>query len=175
MEKFSAFIIRMRWFIIITVAILTAFLAYFIKDLRINADVMGYLPDDDCAAILFKEIGENYGGMPVILMELSNVIIHDIRFIAPLAFVLICFVLLMGFRNTRGVIIPMLTVLIAITWTMGLISLLGYEITLMTNIIPVVLLAVGSAYAIHVVNRINGRNCKNCKKSKGFFILPFFK
>jgi predicted RND superfamily exporter protein len=50
---------------------------------------------------------------------------------------------------------PMLAVVIAIIWTMGLISLLGYELTMITNVIPVILLAVGSAYAIHVINRFN--------------------
>ena len=288
MKTLAHTILRLRYLIISIVLLLTVFFGYFIKDLRVNADVLGYLPDDDLAANLFKEIGRNYGGnemiiigidgkevftaemlelirqvtdsvrtvrgigyvtsltnvldiksteygieigrlvdewaipedasslenlkkytlskemyrgnlvsedarstlvvakvldganrtdaveeiraklaqipfegrfyyggMPVTLLELSNVIIHDIKFIAPLAFVLICLVLAMGFRNMRGVLVPMFTVLIAVTWTMGLIGLLGYEITLITNVIPVILLAVGSAYAIHVVNRIN--------------------
>ncbi len=95
-----------------------------------------------------------YGGMPVTLLELGRIIIGDIRYIAPLAFVLISLVLLAGFRNFRGVLLPMLTVLIAITWTMGLLAMLGYHITLLSNIIPVILLAVGSAYSIHVVNAV---------------------
>jgi uncharacterized protein len=93
-----------------------------------------------------------YGGMPVTLLELSKVIIHDIRMIAPIAFVLICLILFAGFRNLRGVALPMISVLIAIVWTMGLISLLGFQITLLTNVVPVILLAVGSAYTIHVIN-----------------------
>ncbi|HSV87853.1 MAG TPA: efflux RND transporter permease subunit [Bacteroidales bacterium] len=95
-----------------------------------------------------------FGGMPVILRELSSVIIGDLIFIGPVAFLLICIALFWGFRNIRGVVLPMLTVSIAIIWTMGLMSLLGYALTLLTNIIPVILLAVGSAYSIHVVNRI---------------------
>ncbi len=95
-----------------------------------------------------------YGGMPVTLLELSRIIISDIRYIAPLAFVLISLVLLAGFRSVHGVLLPMLTVLIAITWTMGVIAMLGYQITMLSNIIPVILLAVGSAYAIHVVNAV---------------------
>ncbi len=95
-----------------------------------------------------------YGGMPVILLELNSIIIGDILRIAPMAFLLISLLLFLGFRNARGVLLPMISVLMAATWTMGLIALLGYEITLLSNIIPVVLLAVGSAYAIHVVNAI---------------------
>ncbi len=95
-----------------------------------------------------------YGGMPVTLQELARIIIRDIVHIAPMAFVLISLVLFAGFRNVRGVLLPMLSVLIAIIWTLGFIVLLGYELTLMTNVIPVILIAVGSAYAIHVVNAV---------------------
>ncbi len=95
-----------------------------------------------------------YGGMPHTLLELSRIIVQDVRHIAPLTLLLISLVLLMGFRSTRGVVLPILTVGIAVVWTMGSIAILGYQITMLTNIIPVVLLAVGSAYAIHVVNAV---------------------
>ncbi len=95
-----------------------------------------------------------YGGMPVTLMELNRIIISDIINIVPITFVLICFVLFAGFRSFRGVFLPMLTVIVATIWIMGLISLLGYKVTLLTNAIPLLLLAIGNDYAIHVVNAV---------------------
>ncbi len=117
-----------------------------------------------------------YGGMPVTLSELSRIIVSDISKVAPLAFVLISLVLLVGFRNFRGVFLPMLTVLIAAVWIMGLISMLGYQITLITNIIPVIILAVGSAYAIHVVNAVMAEKQINPKRALqraiAFIVVP---
>ncbi len=95
-----------------------------------------------------------YGGMPVTLLELNRIIIRDIINIVPITFILICFVLFAGFRNFRGVFLPMLTVVVATIWIMGLISLLGYKVTLLTNAIPLLLLAIGNDYAIHVVNAV---------------------
>src|SRR5690606_14277703 len=80
--------------------------------------------------------------------------------------------------NKRGVILPMISVIIAIIWTMGLVSLLGYELTIITNIIPVILMAVGSAYAIHVVNRfqeeVKDDSREALKRALSFVIIPVF-
>ncbi|HSW68487.1 MAG TPA: efflux RND transporter permease subunit, partial [Bacteroidales bacterium] len=309
MEKLAEIILRLRYVIIVVVSAITIFLGYFIKDIQVNPDVIGYHPAGDEAAALFMEIGRQYGGndllivgietsdvftyetlnlvrkvtdsvrsvpgissvtsltnvlhitsseygieigrlvdefnipsdtaqlnrlraytlsepmysgtlvsedatatlvvarvkdgteqmvivdqvkqklsglefdgtfyyggMPVILRELSSVIIGDLLFIAPVAFLLICLVLFWGFRNIRGVVLPMLTVSMAIIWTMGLMSLLGYELTLLTNIIPVILLAVGSAYSIHVINRINREFQQEpigaLKRALAYIIIP---
>ncbi len=106
-----------------------------------------------------------FGGMPVTLHELSRIIVSDILTISPVAFILISLLLLAGFRNIRGVLFPMLAVLIAVIWTMGTITLSGFEITMLTNTLPVILLAVGSAYAIHVVNAFFGEQQINHKQA----------
>ncbi len=93
-----------------------------------------------------------YGGMPLTLLELNRIIISDMFSIGPLAFILICLVLYAGFRNFQGVLLPMLTVVIATVWVMGLIALLGYKLTILTNAIPILLIALGNDYAIHVIN-----------------------
>ncbi len=94
------------------------------------------------------------GGLPFMLDDLSRIISRDMLYLAPLAFLLIALILFTGFRTLRGILLPLSSVLIAIIWVLGTMSLLGYEITLVTNVVPVILLAVGSAYCIHVLNRV---------------------
>ncbi len=117
-----------------------------------------------------------FGGMPVTLLELSRIIVDDVRIIAPLTLVFISLILLAGFRSVRGVILPMLTVVIATGWTMGFIAMLGYQITILTNIIPVILLTVGSAYAIHVVNAVMAEQQENpagaLHRAITFIVIP---
>ena len=72
-----------------------------------------------------------------------------------MAFLLISLVLFLGFRSLRGVILPLLTATISIIWVIGIMSLTGSEMSMVSNNIPIVLLAVGTAYAIHVLNRID--------------------
>ncbi|HRW21635.1 MAG TPA: MMPL family transporter, partial [Bacteroidales bacterium] len=119
-----------------------------------------------------------YGGIPFMIFEISNIINHDMFWLGLAAFFLISFVLLLSFKTARGVILPLLTVVIASIWTIGIMGLLNFEITLITSIIPVILLAVGSAYTIHVINRINEEKDQDRKKAlikaMAYIIVPVF-
>lgn len=96
-----------------------------------------------------------YAGSPIMITSISELISDDLTRLLPVAFLLISLVLYLGFRSLRGVIIPLLTATISIIWVIGIMSLTGSEMSMVTNNIPIVLLAVGTAYAIHVLNRID--------------------
>lgn len=96
-----------------------------------------------------------YGGLPMMMNDISKLIMADLIWLLPIVFFLIAFILLLSFRSARGVIMPLLTAVIAVVWTLGIMVLLGFELTMISNNIPIILLAVGSAYTIHVLNRIN--------------------
>ncbi|OFX46892.1 MAG: hypothetical protein A2X13_07945 [Bacteroidetes bacterium GWC2_33_15] len=119
-----------------------------------------------------------YGGIPFMIFEIGNIISHDMIWLGLSAFILIAFILLLSFKTTRGVILPLSTVIIASIWTIGIMSILKFEITLITSIIPVILLAVGSAYTIHVINRINEEKDQDTKKALlkavAYIIIPVF-
>ena len=96
-----------------------------------------------------------YAGSPMMITSISHLISADLTRLLPIAFLLIAFVLFLGFRTVRGVMLPLLTAIIAIIWVIGIMALRGSEMTMVSNNIPIVLLAVGTAYAIHVLNRID--------------------
>ncbi len=106
-----------------------------------------------------------YGGVPIMLSDISNLIISDIVWLFPIVFILIALVLFLSFKSARGVVLPLLTAGVAVIWTMGLMVLLGYELNMISSCIPVILLAVGTAYTIHVLNRINQTYNKDRKKA----------
>jgi predicted RND superfamily exporter protein len=96
-----------------------------------------------------------YAGSPMMITSIAHLISADLTRLLPIAFVLIAFVLFLGFRSYRGTVLPLLTAIIAIIWVIGIMSLMGAEMSMVSNNIPIVLLAVGTAYAIHVLNRID--------------------
>ncbi|MBU2651062.1 MAG: MMPL family transporter [Bacteroidetes bacterium] len=96
-----------------------------------------------------------YAGSPMMVTSISDLISADLITLIPISFIVIALVLLISFRTARGVILPLLTSAIAIIWTIGIMAISGYEMSMISNNIPIILLAVGSAYTIHVVNRIN--------------------
>jgi len=96
-----------------------------------------------------------YAGAPMLITSIAHLISSDLKRLLPIAFLLIAFVLFIGFRSLRGVLLPLITAVIAIIWVIGIMGLLGSQMTMVSNNIPIVLLAVGTAYSIHVVNRID--------------------
>jgi len=106
-----------------------------------------------------------YGGFPFMFNEAGKIIVHDVIYLGIIAFVVIALILFVSFRSKPGVFLPLLTVLITIIWTLGIMSLMGYQLTMITSIIPVILLAVGSAWPIHILNRINRETDSNRQKA----------
>jgi hypothetical protein len=96
-----------------------------------------------------------FGGLPMMMIDINDLIISDIVWLIPFVFCVIAVILLISFRSFRGILLPLLTAGLSVIWTIGLMVVTGYELTIISNIIPVVLLAVGSAYTIHALNSIN--------------------
>lgn len=96
-----------------------------------------------------------YAGSPMLVSAISKMISADLYKLIPISFLVIALVLFLGFSTKRGVILPLLNSAIAIVWTIGIMALGRFELTMISNNIPILLLAIGSAYVIHVLNRIS--------------------
>jgi len=94
-----------------------------------------------------------FGGFPFQMLQISEVIIEDLRTLIPISVMVVMLCLLLGLRGLWGVLLPLLTVLGATVWTLGLMAFLKVPLTILSDVVPVILIAVGSAYGIHVVNR----------------------
>lgn len=92
-----------------------------------------------------------FAGLAFQLSEINRLVQLDFIRLVPLAALLIVLALALAFRSLRGVLLPLAAALISTVWTLGVMSLARVSFSVVTNIIPVVLLAVGSAYGIHVV------------------------
>ncbi|MCD6091040.1 MAG: MMPL family transporter, partial [Bacteroidales bacterium] len=70
-----------------------------------------------------------FGGLPMMMNDISDLIMADLTWLLPIVFIIIAFILLLSFRSARGVIMPLLTAVIAVVWTLGIMVLLGFELT----------------------------------------------
>ena len=96
-----------------------------------------------------------YIGSPMLLTYISDLMRDDLTNLLPLAFLVIAFILFLSFRSISGVLLPLLIAVISIVWSLGSMAFLGIKMSMISNNIPIILLAIGSAYTIHVINRIN--------------------
>jgi predicted RND superfamily exporter protein len=90
-------------------------------------------------------------GLPVINATINEAMIADNILLIPLVIIVVLAVLFFSFRRFTFVILPLITVIVAVCWTTGAMALLGLPLSILTTVLPVILVAVGSAYGIHVV------------------------
>lgn len=89
-------------------------------------------------------------GMPIVSKALADFTQQDFLRLPPVTFLIVGLVLFLFFRNLRGVLIPAGSVAIALTWTFGLMAIMGTPLSLLTMIVPVFLIAVGTAYCMYI-------------------------
>ncbi len=94
-----------------------------------------------------------FAGIPFQMIYLTDVINSDVVKLLPIVLLLLIITLAISFRSKRGVILPLVTVIISTTWGLGLMSLFGIKLTIASDGIPILLIAIGSAYGIHLVNK----------------------
>ncbi|SIQ62174.1 efflux RND transporter permease subunit [Halanaerobium kushneri] len=91
-------------------------------------------------------------GTSAINVLLGDKMIEDVKYLIPFIILILFLALFLFFRKILPVILIMLTVSISTIWSVGLMAMLGIKMTLVSTVIPVLLLAVGSAYGIHILS-----------------------
>jgi hydrophobe/amphiphile efflux-3 (HAE3) family protein len=123
---------------------------------RIRADANRTVVAGKIAAAA-REIGPAesiyYAGTPFQMLEIQRMVVRDLCYLLPLVSLLLVLVLAASFRTSRGVILPLAVVALSTIWTLGAMALLRIPLTIISNITPIVLIAIGSAYGIHLMSR----------------------
>ena len=91
-------------------------------------------------------------GMPLVSKALEEYTRKDFFRLPPITFVLIAILLLFIFRNTAYLFLPLVCVSFSLIWTFGLMAGSGIPLSMLTMIVPVFLIAVGTAYCLHIVS-----------------------
>lgn len=91
-------------------------------------------------------------GLPNVSEALGAYTERDFFRLPPTTFIVIGIVLILTFRSLYGVLLPLGCLLIALTWTFGLIAWTRTPLSMVTMIVPVFLMAVGTAYCIHILS-----------------------
>ncbi len=92
-----------------------------------------------------------YTGLPYFKTHLAKSMREDLTRFVPLTLLFIVAILFVSFRSLRGVLLPTLTVVVSLTWTLGIMALAGSRLSLGSIALPPLLLVLGTMYSLHVV------------------------
>jgi len=83
---------------------------------------------------------------------------RDMGLLTGIALLVVMLLLGLSFRSPRGVLLPLLVVVGAVLWTLGLMGYLGVPLTHSTEVLPILLIAMGVADGIHILKGYHARS-----------------
>ena len=92
-------------------------------------------------------------GMPYIRTLNSKNIIDEIGLFIGAAMLITSLIFFFFFRSYRATFISLVTVLIGVMWSFGLLGLMHYEITVLTALIPPLIIVIGIPNCIFLINK----------------------
>jgi len=99
------------------------------------------------AGLSFRQAGD-----PVLSDLAKTYMKHDLIALIPVVTVVVLLSLLFAFGSIEGMLLPLVTVVISTSWVLGIMAIFHLKFTVISSCLPVVLIAVGSAYGIHVLS-----------------------
>lgn len=98
------------------------------------------------------------GGLPYIRESILKDVRSDVLWLVPTALIIMLSILWFSFRAIRGIVLPFSVVVLSLALAMGLYPLFGWQLSILSLLVPVMLIAVANNYGIHLVARYQEYN-----------------
>lgn len=91
-------------------------------------------------------------GSPYVKKTLTSMILNDMRILIPLAFIVLMIMLIITMGSLNGAILPFITSSISILFTFGFMGACDLPFNLLTFIIPILVIVIGSTEDVHILS-----------------------
>jgi predicted RND superfamily exporter protein len=105
-------------------------------------------------------------GMPYIRTLNAKTIIDEIGLFIGAALLITSLIFFYFFRSFRATIISLIIVIIGVMWSFGIMGALGYEITVLTALVPTLVIVIGIPNCIFFINKYHQEYHKHANKAK---------
>ncbi len=134
----------------------------WLMGVRINGQVLNSKARSKVVASIM-DLTENFSkknntevhlsGLPLIRTLMANRIQNEMRWFLIGSVVLSAIILLLFFRSFSATILSLAVVIIGVIWSLGVMHLFGYKITLLTALIPPLIVVIGIPNCIYFLNK----------------------
>jgi predicted RND superfamily exporter protein len=98
-------------------------------------------------------IAVHYSGMPYIRTAVARKIQNEMTLFMVLAIIVTAIILMVFFRSFLPVIFSLVVVIVGVIWSIGLLVICGYNISVLTALIPPLLIVIGVPNCIMILNK----------------------
>jgi predicted RND superfamily exporter protein len=134
----------------------------YLMGIRINKDVLNSKRRNAVVEKIVKAgnafgqkhgLEMHYSGLPLIRTNLATKVAAEMQLFLLGSIILSAIILLIFFRSISATAISLAVVIIGVIWCMGTIEWLGYKITLLTGVIPPLIVVIGIPNCIYFLNK----------------------
>jgi predicted RND superfamily exporter protein len=109
---------------------------------------------DDISSICSQHgVEVHYSGLPFIRTKMSQMIKQELVRFTVVSMILTSLILLFFFRSFPTIAFSLLTVVIGVIWCIGILVLLGYKISMFIGLLPPLIVVIGIANCIYLLNK----------------------
>ena len=112
----------------------------------------------------------HYSGLPFIRTAVSRLVSNEFVLFLGLSILVAAVILFIFFRRLYPVIFPILLVIVGVIWSLATLVMFGYEITILTGLIPPLIVIIGIPNSILLLNKYHNELRKHGDKAKALHI-----
>lgn len=105
-------------------------------------------------------------GLPLIRTAMAVKVADELKLFLKISFLLTGLILFLFFRSFGAVLMSMVVVAIGVIWSVGTIVLMGYKITLLTGLIPSLIVVIGIPNCVYFLSKYHTAYAKDANKTR---------
>ncbi len=100
-----------------------------------------------------NKIDVKISGMPYVRTLNAENILNEMKIFVLIAILVTAFIFFLFFKSITATLISILVVIIGVIWALGTLGLFQYEITVLTALIPPLIIVIGIPNCIYLINK----------------------
>lgn len=99
------------------------------------------------------EVTVRFAGLPVIRTKSAELVAKEVVLFLVLAVMVMAVTLLLFFRSISTTILPLIVVGVVIVWSLGILGLCGYMMTMVSAVIPALITVIGIPNSVYLITK----------------------
>lgn len=95
----------------------------------------------------------HYAGLPYVRYTTTVKVKKELNFFLMLSVLVTGFILFLFFRSWQAVVFPLIIIGVIVVWVMGTLALFDFRITLLTGLIPPIIVVIGIPNSVYMLNK----------------------
>lgn len=95
----------------------------------------------------------HYAGLPFVRSVIASQVSQELKIFLALSILITGIILFIFFRSFRAMIFPLVVIGVIVIWVLGTIALFGFNITLLSGMIPPIIVVIGIPNSVYLLNK----------------------